>query len=484
MADRDEATRLFEALPVGVIHHRHGVVRHETRRAASLLPAGAAGKGVADRLGDDDAVRFERQLDELLDGRRELCQIIAWPRHRPSDEAVVLTSRLAEFDGDASIVTTVEPFTAGSPGRLVGALRAFPALVRRVAGVIGEAADQTRGRVDRGRQLAADPALQEIFGEIDAQAGELTALASVLDGYAEIGRDMPEPDPVPLSAPDLVQRLRQAAPGLEIQAPDGLEDGRVEIRVDRARIDDALGHLGFAMRRVSTSGAMTVGWHEDVERPGWRTLRLATDTLGLTDVSWHLPLLQVSGGPGGSDTVTLRMALGVDLAARWIAAMDGDLSLFMDDERRAVIDISLPVVPQAESVPAETSSATERDLEGPPSILIVEDNAISRDLAVITARRRGYRVTSAVDGVDALERMADGPYDLVLMDLQMPRMDGWEANREIRARWPGQRVFAVSAKTDPEIERTVGEAFDGFLVKPINWHVVGEILNRSAEPIA
>ncbi|MEQ9813777.1 MAG: response regulator [Azospirillaceae bacterium] len=488
MADRDGAQRLFEALPIGVIHHKHGTVRHETRRAALLLPAGGAGHGVADRLGSEDAVRFERQLDELLDGRREVCQIIAWPRFRSSDEALVLTSRLADIDGDASIMTTVEPFTAGSPIRFDGTLRAFPALVHRIAGVIDEAVEQTRGRIDRGRQLAADQTLQEILGELESQAVDLAALARLLDGYAEIGGDQPEPDLVPLTAEALLRRLIDAAEGMEIQTPG--EDGgdSATFRVDRARIDDILGHLVYALRRVSTSGAMMVSWRADDNQPTRRVLRLATDTLGLSDVSWHLPLLQVSGGPGGSATVTLRVALGVDLAARWIAAMEGELALFMDHKRRAVIDLSLPTV-QRDQAATEAAAPEQRDsaargLDEPTSILIVEDNAISRDLAVITARRRGYRVTSAVDGIDALERMADGPFDLVLMDLQMPRMDGWEACREIRARWPRQRVLAVSAKTDPEIAKSVQEAFDGFLVKPINWHVVGEILNQSAEPIA
>jgi CheY-like chemotaxis protein len=109
-----------------------------------------------------------------------------------------------------------------------------------------------------------------------------------------------------------------------------------------------------------------------------------------------------------------------------------------------------------------------------PAILIAEDNAISRDLAVMTATRRGYRVTSARDGVEALEKMAGGAFDLVLMDLRMPRMDGFQATREIKRRWPDQRIIAVSAT---EVSVADKPEFDGFLAKPINWNAVAAYLD-------
>jgi len=68
-----------------------------------------------------------------------------------------------------------------------------------------------------------------------------------------------------------------------------------------------------------------------------------------------------------------------------------------------------------------------------PTILLVEDNEMNRDMLSRRLERRGYAVAIAVDGREGVEMAKAGKYDLVLMDMSLPEIDGWEATRQLRA---------------------------------------------------
>lgn len=81
-----------------------------------------------------------------------------------------------------------------------------------------------------------------------------------------------------------------------------------------------------------------------------------------------------------------------------------------------------------------------------PRILLVEDNEMNRDMLSRRLIRRGYDVATAVDGREGVDMARDGGYDLVLMDMSLPEMDGWEATRELR-RHPETKELPVIALT-------------------------------------
>ena len=68
-----------------------------------------------------------------------------------------------------------------------------------------------------------------------------------------------------------------------------------------------------------------------------------------------------------------------------------------------------------------------------PRILLVEDNEMNRDMLSRRLQRKGYEVTMAVDGRQGVEMARSGGYDLILMDMSLPEIDGWEATRQLRA---------------------------------------------------
>jgi signal transduction histidine kinase/DNA-binding response OmpR family regulator/HPt (histidine-containing phosphotransfer) domain-containing protein len=105
----------------------------------------------------------------------------------------------------------------------------------------------------------------------------------------------------------------------------------------------------------------------------------------------------------------------------------------------------------------------------PLSILVAEDNATNQRLVQRLLERLGYRLAVVGDGAAADAHVAGHEVDLVLMDVQMPTLDGLEATRRIRARGgPGPRIVALTANTTPE-DRAACEAagMDGYLTKPL-----------------
>jgi PAS domain S-box-containing protein len=104
-------------------------------------------------------------------------------------------------------------------------------------------------------------------------------------------------------------------------------------------------------------------------------------------------------------------------------------------------------------------------------LLVAEDNAINRKVAVAMLSGAGYDVETVVDGAAAVEALRKGPYDAVLMDCHMPELDGYEATAIIRAEEGATRhtpIIAVTAGALPQDrQRALAEGMDSYLAKPI-----------------
>jgi CheY-like chemotaxis protein len=104
-------------------------------------------------------------------------------------------------------------------------------------------------------------------------------------------------------------------------------------------------------------------------------------------------------------------------------------------------------------------------------VLIVEDNLINQKVARSLMERMGYSVEVAANGREGLQKWQEGFFDLILMDCQMPEMDGYEATREIRAREAGERhtpIVAVTANAMAgDREKCLAAGMDAFVPKPI-----------------
>ncbi|TFY96457.1 response regulator [Ramlibacter rhizophilus] len=106
-----------------------------------------------------------------------------------------------------------------------------------------------------------------------------------------------------------------------------------------------------------------------------------------------------------------------------------------------------------------------------PRILLVEDNELNRDMLSRRLERRGFQVSIAVNGLEALERVAQERPELVLMDMSLPDMDGWEATRRLKVS-PTTRAIPVIALTAHAMagdrERALEAGCDDFDTKPVD----------------
>ncbi|MFJ9449113.1 ATP-binding protein [Herbaspirillum sp. NPDC101397] len=183
--------------------------------------------------------------------------------------------------------------------------------------------------------------------------------------------------------------------------------------------------------------------------------------------------------------------LGLSICKRLVELMHGTISFQSEAGKGTTFRFEVPCrrisgfadertpLPASYSSSAISSNAHNKDdLPAPASthaarrILVTEDTLINRQLARMLLTKKGYQVDEAENGAQALTALAQGPYDLVLMDCMMPVMDGYEATRLLREReaaagLPRLPVIALTASViEGDRERCLAAGMDDYLPKP------------------
>jgi CheY-like chemotaxis protein len=172
--------------------------------------------------------------------------------------------------------------------------------------------------------------------------------------------------------------------------------------------------------------------------------------------------------------------LGLVICKRLVEGMGGQISVESKQHEGSTFAFLVPFTPadppkqHSPGAPAARSHSTKR------KVLLVEDNAVNQMLALGMLQKLGTHADLAVDGAEALELVREGNYDVILMDMQMPRMDGLTATRAIRA-MPGirqPRIVALTANAmDSDRSACLAAGMDDFLSKPFK---MGELEDKLA----
>ncbi|MBN8505902.1 MAG: response regulator [Burkholderiales bacterium] len=181
--------------------------------------------------------------------------------------------------------------------------------------------------------------------------------------------------------------------------------------------------------------------------------------------------------------------LGLAISKRLAEAMGGSMSAEsagpgQGSTFRFHIRVAAVAAPAEDAKPAGTASADPAmAARHPLRILLAEDNVVNQKLALRLLSQMGYRADVASNGVEAVESVSRQTFDLVLMDVQMPEMDGLEASQEIVRRWPQPherpRIVAMTANAmQGDREACLAAGMDGYITKPIRVEALVEALQN------
>jgi len=177
------------------------------------------------------------------------------------------------------------------------------------------------------------------------------------------------------------------------------------------------------------------------------------------------------------------LGLGLTVARRLAALMGGTIQVESRVGEGSTFTVTLPVeLPPAEEpaqAPAGRPDAPEEP--GRRRILLVEDNEVARKIITHMLRRTGHEIECASGGLEGIEAAAARRYDLILMDIQMPEVNGLEAAAAIRELdgYQTTPIVAVTANYSEDFKRTCQRAgFQEFLAKPVEAERLLEVVRR------
>jgi len=154
-------------------------------------------------------------------------------------------------------------------------------------------------------------------------------------------------------------------------------------------------------------------------------------------------------------------------------------------EQAATPNMPGSALPRSEPASSDRNQGSDESLR--PLLLLVEDNEVNRGVALLTLDQLGYRADVATNGREAVEAVARTRYAAVLMDCQMPVMDGFEATRAIRDREVGGAKRALQLVSGERQASAGGsdkprKAMDDYIAKPFRLHEVSAVLQKWVPP--
>ncbi|MFN7104703.1 MAG: ATP-binding protein, partial [Pseudorhizobium sp.] len=179
--------------------------------------------------------------------------------------------------------------------------------------------------------------------------------------------------------------------------------------------------------------------------------------------------------------------LGLTICRQIVERLSGTIGVSSTTGEGSIFWFEIPATAAEPEAGAGDVAATEPRALPQLKVLLVEDNRVNQDVAKGFLLRLGQTVTVASDGLEAVREVRQGEFDLVLMDMQMPVVDGLEATRMIRAlpEREGLRIIAMTANASDDDRRLCADAgMDGFQSKPITMATLRKLVleTGSLEP--
>ena len=324
----------------------------------------------------------------------------------------------------------------------------------------------------------------------------LTIINDILD-FSKIEAGKLELESTGFRLPDVITGvLRLLAPraqsaGLELLAKHPLPD--CSVKGDPTRLRQVLMNLVGNAIKFTARGSVTIA----VEQTGTALWRFSVEDTGIgipldKQAAIFEPFTQADSSTSREFGGT---GLGLAISVRLVEAMGGRIWMESEPGRGSVFHFTaaLGMAADLEVSPAKRSQAGRTNLgellEGlgvSLRVLLVEDNVVNQKVAAAVLKKRGHQVTVATNGLEGLKAVSSATFDVVLMDIQMPVMNGWDATAAIRARerLTGMHlpIIAMTAHAMQEdIDRCLAAGMDGYVSKPFQLDVLVKELDRVLE---
>ncbi len=321
---------------------------------------------------------------------------------------------------------------------------------------------------------------REIFGRI-LDAGQLLQgiVDDILD-YSKIEAGKLTIEPAPVSLRALLENSADMArshihsDGLELRLHLG-EDLPASCRLDRLRLSQVLMNLLSNAVKFTPSGLITLSAARDEDL---LCLQVEDTGIGMAPDQVDRLFRPFEQADGSTTRRFGGTGLGLSITKRLVDLMGGRLEVWSESGRGSRFQVYIPLLDPAglASEDERTDAAGQSAGQGPRltglSILVAEDNEVNRLVLEDMLSAEGCRLEQVENGAEAVDKvkaMGDSPYDLVLMDVQMPVMDGYQATREIHRMTPGLPVIGLTAHAmTEERQKCLDAGMAEHVAKPVD----------------
>jgi signal transduction histidine kinase/CheY-like chemotaxis protein/streptogramin lyase len=262
------------------------------------------------------------------------------------------------------------------------------------------------------------------------------------------------------------------AKGLELEMHLGL-DVPVWVEGDKDRLRQVLVNLMSNALKFTEHGRVSISAHAGPERGGRREISIAVEDTGIGIAEQHRELI-FEGFRQADGSITRRFGgtgLGLAISKKIVDGMGGRIDMRSQLGRGTKFTVVAAMPAVKEPVHAAVQVSAQESEPGRLRVLVAEDNLLNQKVAQRVLEKRGHEVVLASTGLLALDAMARQDFDVVVMDLQMPEMDGIEATRRLRQDGGAKSTIPVlgfTASALPEDrEACMAAGMDGLVNKPV-----------------
>ncbi|CAK9859606.1 unnamed protein product [Sphagnum jensenii] len=282
-------------------------------------------------------------------------------------------------------------------------------------------------------------------------------------------------------------RLQEKRLSLDVIKPP-IEE--MAVRGDPNRLRQVLTNLVSNAIKFTERGGVTISWQQATDGRIWFEVRITDTGIGLTQEQQGRLFQSFSQADSSTTRKFGGTGLGLAICKGVVAVMGGAIWVESEAGKGSTFAFCVPLRPTLNpakyfpepDVPSPHKVKSVRTKGQSLLVLVAEDNTVNQLLIRKMLKHYGHEVELVANGQLAVEAIQTGHHDMILMDLQMPVLDGLSATKAIRALGgcaSSVPIYALTADVLTKGRETLeAMGLDGYLTKPINWESLSQVINK------